>query len=230
MAVQSASEKQLSWEASLNRFNFVASTLREWGYPDARIAHELGATVTAIHQAIGVGNSAPWSGGLGAACFECGEEAYNDHHVVPQVRGGTETVPLCLDCHGKAHGRRMSNSALTKAGLGRAKAAGKKWWNHPSFIAGRKRGAAKGQPKASEAAAAKRRAAQAEHCAPFIYKVVAWREFGLSYDAIAARLNEQGQVSVKGGAYNASTVRRMLLNHAASVSSANRESADDKQP
>ena len=37
-------------------------------------------------------------------CFECGEPAVHDHHVVPQAQGGTQTVPLCMVCHGKAHG------------------------------------------------------------------------------------------------------------------------------
>jgi len=32
------------------------------------------------------------------ACFECGKPAEHDHHVVPVVRGGTRTVPLCSEC------------------------------------------------------------------------------------------------------------------------------------
>lgn len=36
-------------------------------------------------------------------CFECGAPATYEHHVVPQVRGGTKTVPLCARCHGPAH-------------------------------------------------------------------------------------------------------------------------------
>lgn len=38
-------------------------------------------------------------------CFECGEIGnMHDHHVVPRSRGGTSTVPLCDECHGKTHG------------------------------------------------------------------------------------------------------------------------------
>lgn len=52
-------------------------------------------------------------------CFECGQPSEYDHHVVPQVRGGTKTVPLCGECHGKAHHRdkRMTSSELTRDAL-----------------------------------------------------------------------------------------------------------------
>lgn len=38
------------------------------------------------------------------SCFECGDEATFQHHVVPESLGGTKTVPLCGICHPKAHG------------------------------------------------------------------------------------------------------------------------------
>ncbi len=54
-------------------------------------------------------------------CWECETETedIHHHHPVPRVRGGTKTVPLCLECHAKAHHRRknMSSSALTKEAL-----------------------------------------------------------------------------------------------------------------
>lgn len=38
-------------------------------------------------------------------CFECGSNNQIEyHHVVPQVMGGTKTIPLCTICHGKVHG------------------------------------------------------------------------------------------------------------------------------
>jgi len=48
-------------------------------------------------------------------CFECGQPAEYDHHVVPQSRGGTKTVRLCAECHAKAHHRRrnMTTRKLT---------------------------------------------------------------------------------------------------------------------
>jgi len=58
-----------------------------------------------------------------SSCFECGGEAHHDHHVVPRSRGGTKTVPLCEDCHGKAHERVMNIRALTKDALTRKKRA-----------------------------------------------------------------------------------------------------------
>ena len=59
-------------------------------------------------------------------CFECGELASMEHHVVPQSRGGTKTVPLCGECHGKAHhtDRNMDTSRLVREGLARARARG----------------------------------------------------------------------------------------------------------
>ena len=61
------------------------------------------------------------------ACWECdavGE--VHHHHPVPRSRGGTRTIPLCIDCHGKAHARTMSTSQMTKDGLAKAKARGVK--------------------------------------------------------------------------------------------------------
>jgi hypothetical protein len=65
-------------------------------------------------------------------CFECGEISdLHDHHVVPRSRGGTKTVPLCEECHSKAHHRKknMNTSTLTRAALQRLKEAGVKLGN-----------------------------------------------------------------------------------------------------
>lgn len=61
------------------------------------------------------------------SCFECGAVGdCHNHHVVPRVRGGTKTVPLCEACHGKVHGRdMMGQRSLTKAGLAEARRQGK---------------------------------------------------------------------------------------------------------
>lgn len=37
------------------------------------------------------------------SCFECGENADVNHHVIPQSLGGTKTVPLCNKCHSLVH-------------------------------------------------------------------------------------------------------------------------------
>lgn len=53
------------------------------------------------------------------SCFECGAPAEHDHHVVPRIRGGTRTVPLCGVCHAKAHHRErnMASATLTREAL-----------------------------------------------------------------------------------------------------------------
>lgn len=40
-----------------------------------------------------------------APCFECGKSSIHDHHVIPRLRGGKRTVPLCRTCHNNAHDR-----------------------------------------------------------------------------------------------------------------------------
>jgi hypothetical protein len=63
----------------------------------------------------------------GFRCFECNGAAHHAHHVIPFSQGGTRTVPLCESCHSKVHGLDMSDhSRLTKEGLKRARAAGKR--------------------------------------------------------------------------------------------------------
>ena len=39
-------------------------------------------------------------------CFECGStNKIEYHHVVPKVSGGNKTIPLCVICHSKVHGK-----------------------------------------------------------------------------------------------------------------------------
>lgn len=61
-------------------------------------------------------------------CFECGRLAEYHHHVIPQSKGGTKTIPLCGACHGKAHhlDKRMSPRELTKAALQAKKSRGER--------------------------------------------------------------------------------------------------------
>lgn len=64
---------------------------------------------------------------MSAVCFECGEPADHDHHVVPRSLGGTKTVPLCVKCHALVHSREsMSHSALTTNALRAKKARGER--------------------------------------------------------------------------------------------------------
>jgi hypothetical protein len=60
-------------------------------------------------------------------CFECSKHSLHihNHHVVPKVIGGTKTVPLCPECHGKVHNLKYYNHhILTTEGLKRARERG----------------------------------------------------------------------------------------------------------
>jgi len=59
-------------------------------------------------------------------CFECGNsEEIHYHHVVPDVLGGSQTIPLCTICHGKVHDRKFVDiSFLVKEGLRKKKEQG----------------------------------------------------------------------------------------------------------
>jgi hypothetical protein len=72
---------------------------------------------------------------LGALGFECGNPATEHHHVVPQSRGGTKTVPLCGACHGLAHNirRPADMSALTREGLAVRRAQGVRLGGPPTI-------------------------------------------------------------------------------------------------
>jgi hypothetical protein len=76
----------------------------------------------------------------GALCFECGNPAHCEHHVVPKSLGGTKTVPLCVVCHGKVHGKDFLKAKfLQAAGIAVARKAGK--------YKGRQVGTTKAQPE-----------------------------------------------------------------------------------
>lgn len=64
---------------------------------------------------------------MSAPCFNCGAPSSHQHHVVPRSLGGVATVPLCHDCHGKAHGRSRGfrdTSELTSKALAVKRAKG----------------------------------------------------------------------------------------------------------
>lgn len=62
-------------------------------------------------------------------CFEHGEVdgPVHEHHVVPRSRGGTQTVPLCEECHGKAHASSMKTSKLVREGMAKRRASGRRY-------------------------------------------------------------------------------------------------------
>ena len=130
-------------------------------------------------------------------CWECEAEGVeiNNHHPVPRSRDGKKTIPLCLDCHAKAHHRnkRMNSSTLTKEGLERAK----------------KRGVKLGGPRFKEALAKGRRKNKqnADKFAKSNFSYISHlRNQGLSYSSIAKQLNDEGVTTARGGRWYSTTV------------------------
>ena len=120
---------------------------------------------------------------VNAICFECGNTATENAHVVPKIRGGTKTIPLCGRCHGLAHGMNRSNDigALTKEGMAKAK----------------EKGAVFGSPV---------------RISPEIVKrIVTEYESGKGYREIARLLNSEAIPTVRGLQWYASTVRSSYL-------------------
>jgi hypothetical protein len=119
-------------------------------------------------------------------CFECGRPASEWHHVVPRSEGGTKTVPLCGECHGKAHGGAgggvRTRSELTRNGLAAARARGVRLGRPPSL------------PDETR------------------QRIRRERDAGASLAAIAARLNDEDVATAQGGRrWWPSTVRATLV-------------------
>lgn len=132
-------------------------------------------------------------------CFECSGDADCEHHVVPMSRGGTRTVFLCGNCHGKAHHREsnMDTSQLTRDALQHKRRMGTRAGQLPyGFDL-----AADGDtliPNSREQAA--------------VELMGLLREDGLSYHKIAAILQRKHVATKEPGAkWAAATVRNILM-------------------
>ena len=69
-----------------------------------------------------------------ANCFECGQKAVRRHHVVPRVRGGRKTIPLCDICHMKIHSlTSLDTIYLTSFALARKRANNEKTGGHVPY-------------------------------------------------------------------------------------------------
>jgi len=142
-------------------------------------------------------------------CFECGQPAECDHHIVPQSRGGTKTVPLCGACHAKAHhqDKNMTTRKLTKDALAVLKAKGVKLGaSLPQCRNLTEAGRVKGLGRS----AAVRKAAAVAAFADLVPFMLELRIEGLSLHAIAERLNTDGQSTRRGSAWSATQVKRVL--------------------
>jgi uncharacterized Zn finger protein len=128
-------------------------------------------------------------------CFECGSDADHMHHVVPKSRGGTMTVPLCVRCHGKCHGRRMTTPALTKAALAAKRRAGQRTGEVPFGWTVDDAG--------NLVAVAEEQVV--------LDRIHALRDAGVSMNRIAAVLTEAGILTKKGRTkWYAETIRSIL--------------------
>ena len=141
-------------------------------------------------------------------CFECGKSAEFDHHVIPRSKGGTKTVRLCAECHGKVHDSKMvSISTLTKAALAAYKARGGKLGGQRPECKNlteqaRKLGAARAGVQASKAAM--------EAYADLVPVVCELRAGGLTLQGIADELNRQGHTTRRGRPWRRMQVSRVL--------------------
>ena len=128
-------------------------------------------------------------------CFECGSDGrMHQHHVVPRSRGGTKTVPLCELCHGKAHGRRMRVSELTRDAMQHMRAQGRRVGSVPHGYA--------------DDGAGRLVAVEAEQRAITLAGALAAR--GHSLRAISYRLAMAGHMNRRGRPYNPKSVARLV--------------------
>jgi len=135
-------------------------------------------------------------------CFECGEPSGEMHHVIPRVRGGTKTIPLCVECHCKVHGlkNRPEHRRLTIEGLQKAKARG--------VILGKPENLTQ-EARDKGAKMIKQKALLDENNIKAMVIVVDGRNNGYSYDKIADILNENGYITVKGKRFNSAGTCRL---------------------
>lgn len=135
------------------------------------------------------------------SCFECNsKKRLTNHHVVPRVLGGKNTVPLCSSCHGKVHNRKsMSHSALTKAGLTRLRNIGKRFSRTPlGFDL-----APDGKYLIDNLAEQK-----------VIDDILEMRAQGMSFPKIAKALTDRGVPTKRGGAqWNQATINGLVRRH-----------------
>jgi len=157
-------------------------------------------------------------------CFECGNPATENHHVLPKSLGGTKTVPLCSLCHMKIHGldntrRAESHVENTKRGLGEKNNLIKKQGYFISKRNGRKIERL-GNPRLEDtsmkgclASATVRRAAKLKD--PYFrqtYELASLlAEKGMLKKDIAVRLNKSGYKTPRGYEFIGATVSRLLI-------------------
>lgn len=137
-------------------------------------------------------------------CNTCGLvcDELQIHHILPRALGGTDIptnlVSICLDCHSKIHGKSMAHSTLTKLGLERAKAAGKK-------LGGYREGHTKHHEQIKK---------NADEFAKSVGdRIVKLRQDNKTFAEIAAIFNYEKVPTRLGGAWYGTTVRNILTRY-----------------
>lgn len=151
---------------------------------------------------------------MGKLCPCCCAEvdSVHKHHIVPKVLGGldipTNIVECCEECHGKIHGRDMTNHrALTIEGLRKARARGVQLGAYRDGIYVGGKGNADTARYAREA-----RTDLYKHRAleklPLLNDIDPNRTMSLR--ALAQKLNELEVLTISGkGTWSANSVRRL---------------------
>jgi hypothetical protein len=135
-------------------------------------------------------------------CFECGNDAEENHHIIPRVLGGVKTIPLCSSCHGKAHGfnNREGHRNLTKIGLAKAKERGVKLGSPQNL---------KPEHRIKGAKVQKLKSLSDVNNLNSISIIIPLREKGLTLKEIANELNSRNFKTSKGNIFRATTVKRL---------------------
>jgi hypothetical protein len=129
-------------------------------------------------------------------CFECGQPAAENHHVVPRSLGGTKTIPLCCGCHDKAHrlSRLGGRNGLTKAALQAKRKRSERVGSIPYGYRLDTDGIHLVEDQAEQEA---------------VCEILALRAGGMSLRAIVAELDARGY-QARGNRWHVSTIVRIL--------------------
>ena len=150
--------------------------------------------------------------GTKCPCCHAEVESIHKHHIVPKVLAGldipTNIVECCEECHGKIHGRDMTNHrALTIEGLRKAKARGVQLGAYRDGIYVGGKGTAETAKKASEARTALYKSRALEKL-PLLNDIDP--DETMSLRSLAKKLNELEVPTISGrGIWNASSVLRL---------------------
>ena len=131
-------------------------------------------------------------------CFECDStENIEHHHVVPQILGGTKTIPLCSSCHSKVHDRKETTiSKLTRKALALKKANGFKTGGTV--------------PYGFRLIKATGKLVKVKKEQEVISRLLHYREQGWTYEAIKQMLNSKNIPSKTGKKWCRNSVRRII--------------------